>query len=219
VDVTGQRLAESGARLTGLDIAAGPVAGLSHRLRHGKLTPQFRDRSSRHRSPIALSMWSLQSAAFITPGTLSVRLRRQAPDAAQHRTDEAADGLAPAERLPGSFALLLTDRRTRVARRASVDRRASVGSVLGDVRRNVEVVQCARDSKSIYLATSSADATRKIDKVLAPLFPRYMFVSIDIATQRRRSVQSTYGVSHFVLNGSNPAPSEERFEYPQDMGL
>jgi ubiquinone/menaquinone biosynthesis C-methylase UbiE len=38
VDVTGQRLAESGARLTGLDIAAGPVAGLSHRLRQGKLS-------------------------------------------------------------------------------------------------------------------------------------------------------------------------------------
>jgi transcription antitermination factor NusG len=47
---------------------------------------------------------------------------------------------------------------------------------------------------------------RKIEKVAAPLFPRYMFVSIDIATQRWRSVQSTYGVSHLVLNGSDPAP-------------
>src|SRR6516225_9982737 len=47
---------------------------------------------------------------------------------------------------------------------------------------------------------------RKIEKVPAPLFPRYMFVSIDIATQRWRSVQSTYGVSHLVLNGSEPAP-------------
>jgi transcriptional antiterminator RfaH len=47
---------------------------------------------------------------------------------------------------------------------------------------------------------------RKIEKVPAPLFPRYMFVSIDIATQRWRSVQSTYGVSHLVLNGSDPAP-------------
>jgi transcriptional antiterminator RfaH len=47
---------------------------------------------------------------------------------------------------------------------------------------------------------------RKIEKVAAPLFPRYMFVSIDIATQRWRSVQSTFGVSHLVLNGSDPAP-------------
>ena len=47
---------------------------------------------------------------------------------------------------------------------------------------------------------------RKIDKIAAPLFPRYMFVQIDIATQRWRSVQSTYGVSRLVLNGSDPAP-------------
>ena len=46
---------------------------------------------------------------------------------------------------------------------------------------------------------------RKVDKVAAPLFPRYLFVRIDIATQRWRSVQSTYGVSHLVLNGSEPA--------------
>src|SRR3954454_12970725 len=47
---------------------------------------------------------------------------------------------------------------------------------------------------------------RRIEKVAAPLFPRYMFVRMDIATQRWRSVQSTYGVSHLVLNGSDPAP-------------
>src|SRR3954454_1893827 len=47
---------------------------------------------------------------------------------------------------------------------------------------------------------------RKIEKVPAPLFPRYMFVRIDIATQRWRSVQSTFGVSHLVLSGSDPAP-------------
>jgi hypothetical protein len=33
-----QRLAEGGARLTGLDIVAGPVAGLNRRLRQGKLS-------------------------------------------------------------------------------------------------------------------------------------------------------------------------------------
>lgn len=49
---------------------------------------------------------------------------------------------------------------------------------------------------------------RRIEKVAAPLFPRYMFVNIDIATQRWRSVQSTYGVSHLVVNGADPAPVE-----------
>ena len=47
---------------------------------------------------------------------------------------------------------------------------------------------------------------RKIEKVPVPLFPRYMFVKIDVATQRWRSVQSTFGVSRLVLNGSDPAP-------------
>ena len=47
---------------------------------------------------------------------------------------------------------------------------------------------------------------RKVEKVAAPLFPRYLFVRIDIATQRWRSVQSTFGVSRLVLNGSDPAP-------------
>ena len=46
---------------------------------------------------------------------------------------------------------------------------------------------------------------RKIEKVPAPLFPRYMFVQIDMATQRWRSIQSTFGVSHLVLQGSDPA--------------
>lgn len=46
---------------------------------------------------------------------------------------------------------------------------------------------------------------RKIDKVPAPLFPRYMFVQVDIAKQRWRSIQSTLGVSHMVFNGSRPA--------------
>jgi transcriptional antiterminator RfaH len=45
---------------------------------------------------------------------------------------------------------------------------------------------------------------RKIEKVAAPLFPRYLFVCVDIATQRWRSIQSTFGVSHLVSNGSNP---------------
>jgi transcriptional antiterminator RfaH len=47
---------------------------------------------------------------------------------------------------------------------------------------------------------------RKIDEVAAPLFPRYMFVRIDMATQRWRAIQSTLGVASLVLNGAEPAP-------------
>jgi transcriptional antiterminator RfaH len=47
---------------------------------------------------------------------------------------------------------------------------------------------------------------RKIEKIPAPLFQRYLFVRIDMATQRWRSIQSTFGVSHLVCNGSDPAP-------------
>ena len=46
---------------------------------------------------------------------------------------------------------------------------------------------------------------RKVDFVAKPLFPRYLFVTIDMATQRWRSIQSTSGVSHLVTNGDEPA--------------
>lgn len=47
---------------------------------------------------------------------------------------------------------------------------------------------------------------RKVDKVAAPLFPRYLFVRIDMTRQRWRSIQATFGVSRLVLNGADPAP-------------
>jgi len=47
---------------------------------------------------------------------------------------------------------------------------------------------------------------RRVETVEAPLFPRYLFVSIDLATQRWRSIHSTIGVSHLVCNGGDPAP-------------
>ena len=46
---------------------------------------------------------------------------------------------------------------------------------------------------------------RKVDFVAKPLFPRYLFVAIDMATQRWRSIRSTFGVSHLVTNGDEPA--------------
>jgi transcriptional antiterminator RfaH len=50
---------------------------------------------------------------------------------------------------------------------------------------------------------------RKVDFAAKPLFPRYMFVAIDMATQRWRSIQSTFGVSRLVSNGDDPATVPE----------
>ena len=47
---------------------------------------------------------------------------------------------------------------------------------------------------------------RRIDTVAAPFFPRYLFVAIDMETQRWRSINSTIGVSHIVCTGESPAP-------------
>lgn len=46
---------------------------------------------------------------------------------------------------------------------------------------------------------------RKTDFVARPLFPRYLFVAVDKATHRWRSIQSTVGVSHLIANGNEPA--------------
>jgi transcriptional antiterminator RfaH len=51
---------------------------------------------------------------------------------------------------------------------------------------------------------------RKVELVAAPLFSRYLFVRIDMATQRWRAIQSTLGVSHLVTHGSAPAPVPDR---------
>jgi transcriptional antiterminator RfaH len=47
---------------------------------------------------------------------------------------------------------------------------------------------------------------RKIDVVARPLFPRYLFVAIDLATQRWRAIQSTLGISHLVCLNGRPTP-------------
>ena len=46
---------------------------------------------------------------------------------------------------------------------------------------------------------------RRVDTIAAPLFPRYMFVTVDVALQRWRAIQSTVGVARLVCNGIGPA--------------
>ena len=50
---------------------------------------------------------------------------------------------------------------------------------------------------------------RKVDTVARALFPRYLFVAIDLATQRWRAIQSTLGVSHLVGWSGQPASVED----------
>jgi len=46
---------------------------------------------------------------------------------------------------------------------------------------------------------------RKIEMVGAPLFPRYIFVKMNIKTANWRAIKSTFGVSNLVCFGENPA--------------
>jgi len=47
---------------------------------------------------------------------------------------------------------------------------------------------------------------RRVDTVAMPIFPRYVFVSIDLARQRWLSIRSTIGVSRLVGHGDQPLP-------------
>ena len=51
---------------------------------------------------------------------------------------------------------------------------------------------------------------RRVEVVAAPLFPRYLFVEIDMTVQRWRSIYSTVGVSRLVSNGESPASVSEQ---------
>jgi transcriptional antiterminator RfaH len=51
---------------------------------------------------------------------------------------------------------------------------------------------------------------RRIDIVPAALFPRYLFVGVDLERQRWRSIFSTIGVSRLVCQGEQPTPIADR---------
>lgn len=46
---------------------------------------------------------------------------------------------------------------------------------------------------------------RKVDEVVVPLFPRYLFVGMDLEIARWRSVNGTPGVSYLLMNQERPA--------------
>jgi transcriptional antiterminator RfaH len=50
---------------------------------------------------------------------------------------------------------------------------------------------------------------RRVTRVRRPLFPRYLFVAMDIEQTRWRAIQSTIGVVQLVCFGTRPAPMPE----------
>jgi transcriptional antiterminator RfaH len=47
---------------------------------------------------------------------------------------------------------------------------------------------------------------RKVEQVIRPFFPRYLFVNLNLAITGWRSVRSTIGVTDIVCFGGQPAP-------------
>lgn len=47
---------------------------------------------------------------------------------------------------------------------------------------------------------------RKVEEIAAPLFPRYLFVRLDLAAEQWRAIRSTVGVADLVIHGDAPAP-------------
>ena len=73
---------------------------------------------------------------------------------------------------------------------------------------NKAVAHLARQGFATYLPRylKRRRHARRIEMVAAPLFPRYLFVEIDMAVQRWRSIYSTVGVSRLVCNCDRPTP-------------
>lgn len=73
-------------------------------------------------------------------------------------------------------------------------------------RENLE-----RQGFSVYLPRyrRTRKHARKTESVLRPLFPRYLFVGLDLARDRWRSVQSTLGVQSLVTSGDRPSEVPE----------
>jgi len=62
--------------------------------------------------------------------------------------------------------------------------------------------QCYRSFLPLQLETHRH--ARKFTSVLAPVFPRYIFVILDLERQRWRSVNGTFGVQRLITDGERP---------------
>lgn len=69
-----------------------------------------------------------------------------------------------------------------------------------------------RQNFSVYLPRyrKRRRHARRTDWVQAPLFPRYLFVWLDIARQRWQAIQSTVGVRCLLCGDGKPLPVPDR---------
>lgn len=65
-------------------------------------------------------------------------------------------------------------------------------------RQNYHVF-CPRLRKTVRHA-------RRMTHVLAPLFPNYLFLSLDVTRERWRSVNGTFGVARLIMQSDMPQP-------------
>jgi transcriptional antiterminator RfaH len=67
-------------------------------------------------------------------------------------------------------------------------------------------VNLARQGFTTYMprCLRTVRHARRTEKVARPLFPRYLFVALDLARDRWRAIQSTFGVCSIVLAGEEP---------------
>jgi transcriptional antiterminator RfaH len=72
-------------------------------------------------------------------------------------------------------------------------------------------VNLGRQGFAVYLPRylKRRSHARKVETVARPLFPRYLFVGINLAAQRWRAIQSTPGVSHLVCWSDKPASVDD----------
>lgn len=66
----------------------------------------------------------------------------------------------------------------------------------------------ARQGFEVYvpLMQKTRRHARRVEKVLRPLFPGYLFVGFDAATTPWRSINGTIGVRHLLTNDGRPQP-------------
>lgn len=75
----------------------------------------------------------------------------------------------------------------------------------GEVRADLNLRRQGFDTYLPRYARRRSHARRR-EVVKRPLFPRYLFVGLDLSRDRWRSIHSTFGVNRLVLAGEEPLP-------------
>lgn len=65
-----------------------------------------------------------------------------------------------------------------------------------------------RQGFGVYLPRVRAERrhARRVEQISRPLFPRYLFISIDPDHDRWRTVNGTFGVRNLITQGNEPLP-------------